>query len=112
MKAYLIDPHTETITEVEYSGDYREIYKHIDAEIFTTAQFNKFGDTVFVDDEGLFKEEQEFFLINGYPQPLAGKGLVLGCDEEGESVAPSITLDQCRALVDWVPHFMLHKFAV
>lgn len=112
MKAYLIDPFTQTITEVEYNGDYRNIYTHIDAEIFTTAQFNDFGDTVFVDDEGLWKEEQEFFLVAGYPQPLAGKGLVLGCDDEGESVEPSITIDQLRASVDWIPHFMLHKFAV
>lgn len=112
MKAYLIDPFAKTITEVEYSGDYRDIYKHIDADLFTTAMFNEFDDTVFVDDEGLFKEGQEFFVVSGYPQPLAGKGLVLGCNmDTGDSVEPSITLEQMKALVDWVPHHMLYKYA-
>jgi hypothetical protein len=111
MQAYLIDPFNKTITAVEYSGDYKQIYQHIGADLFTAATFNDFGDSVFVDDEGLFKPDQEFFLVNGYPQPLAGKGLVLGCNDDGDSVEPSITLDQCRALVDWVPHHMLRSFA-
>ncbi len=112
MKAYLIDPFTQSITEVEYSGDYNQIYSFIDADLFTCADINEFGDTVFVDDEGLINgKPQEFFLVADYPTPLAGKGLVLGTNQEGESVEPSITLDQLRASVDWIPHFMLHKFA-
>jgi len=112
MKAYLIDPFTQSITEVEYSGDYKQIYSLIDADLFTCADINEFGDTVFVDDEGLINgKPQEFFLVADYPTPLAGKGLVLGTNQEGESVEPSITLDQLRASVDWIPHFMLHKFA-
>lgn len=108
MQAYLIDPFKQTVTEVQYSGDYTEIYKLIDCDLFTTAQFNEFGDTVFVDDEGLISGKyQEFFLINGYPQPLAGKGLILGCDNQGESVEPSITLDQAKALIDFPLPFML-----
>ena len=112
MKAYLIDPFTQSITEVEYSGDYKQIYSLIDADLFTCADINEFGDTVFVDDEGLINgKPQEFFLVADYPTPLAGKGLVLGTNQEGESVEPSITIDQLRANVDWIPHFMLHKFA-
>ena len=64
MKAYLIDPFTKTISMVEYSGDYNEIYKLIECDTFTCADFNEFGDTVFVDDEGLINgKDQEFFLI-------------------------------------------------
>ena len=112
MKAYLIDPFAQTITEVEYSGDYKQIYSLIDADLFTTATFNEHGDTVFVDDEGLINgKPQEFFLVRGYPTPLAGKGLILGTDEDGESVEPSITLDQCRALVDWIPNIYTYHFA-
>lgn len=110
MHAYLIDPFTQTITQVEYSGDYQEIYKLTDCDTFTCVGINEFGDTVFVDDEGLINgKQQEFFMIANYPDPLAGKGLVLGTDDEGDSVSPSITLEQLKAQVDWVPSIFQMK---
>lgn len=113
MKAYLIDPFTQSVNEVDYSGQYQDIYSLIDCSCFTVADFNEFGDCVFVDDEGLISGKfQEFFMISGYPQPLAGKGLILGCNSEGDSVEPSITIEQARALVDWVPQWTLRaKYA-
>lgn len=100
MKAILIDPFTRSITEVEYSGNYQQIYDLIDAECFDVARINKHGDGIFVDDEGLLHDkEQCFFLHEDYPMPLAGKGLVLGCDDEGESVSPHTTLDELRLKV-------------
>ena len=92
MRAILIDPFTRTITDVEYSGDYKDIYKLIDCDTFTVATINNRDDGIFVDDEGLFKPGQAFFWHDGYPQPLAGRGLVLGCNEEGESVEPSVSM--------------------
>jgi len=104
MKAYLIDPVTRTVTEVEYSGDYQQIYKLIDCDTFTCVDLNEHADTVFVDDEGLINGKcTEFFLLRNYHQPLAGKGLVLGTNDEGDSVSPSITLDQLKSQIDWVP---------
>lgn len=93
MKAFLIDPKTKTIQEVEYDGDYRHIYELGEFGCFEVVYFNTAGDSVFVDEEGMFKEDRHFFIIEGYPQPLAGKGVVLGCDEDGETVAPTVTLD-------------------
>jgi hypothetical protein len=108
MKAYLVNPFEQTITEVRYSGNYQQIYSHLDCDCFTVADFNEQGDCVFVDDEGLISgKHQEFFMIDGYPTPLAGMGLILGTNQEGESTAPSITIDQARAMVQWVPAFML-----
>lgn len=110
MKAYLIDPWTRTITAVEYSGDYQEIYQHIGASCFDCARFADNGDGVFIDDEGLLKNgEQSFFAIWGYPQPLAGKGLVLGCDADGESVEPQISLEELRARVRFLGEVMLNQ---
>jgi hypothetical protein len=111
MKAYLIDPQAQTIEQVDYSGDYTQIYDLINASLFTAATFNEAGDTCFVDDEGLFNGDNEFFIIADYPQPLAGRALVLGCNDEGESIEPSISLEQCRALVAWVPRFMVGAIA-
>lgn len=107
MKAILIDPFTQSITEVDYSGDYHDIYKLIDCDTFTVATINHRQDGIFVDDEGLFKTEQAFFWHKGYPQPLAGKGLILGCDEDGESVEPTTTLEEVKAATQFLNHAQL-----
>jgi hypothetical protein len=100
MKAILVNPFDRTITEVEYSGDFKQIYNFIDAECFDCARINRHGDGIFVDDEGLIREvEQAFFQHEDYPQPLAGKGLVLGCDDEGNSVSPHTTLEELKAKI-------------
>ena len=92
MKAYLIDPFERAITEVDYSGNYQDIYGLCGYDTFTVVTFNDQGDGVYVDDEGLFKSDQKFFVIGSYPQPLAGRGLVLGVDDEGASVSPTVDM--------------------
>jgi hypothetical protein len=104
MQAYLIDPFTQTVNPVEYDGNYKSIYGFIDATAFDLARFNNKGDAVFVDDEGLINgQPQKFFSVRGYHSPLAGKGLVLGCDmETGDSCAPSVSLEWMRENVVFV----------
>lgn len=102
MKAILIDPFKQSITEVDYSGDYQDIYKLIDCDTFTIAPISRLGDAIFVDDIGLFKPDQAFFKHAKYPQPLAGKGLILGCDEEGETVEPTVSLADVISAVRFV----------
>lgn len=101
MNAYLIDPVARTITAVDYTGKYTNIYDHIEADCFDLVRINCEGDAIFVDDEGLLKDDQSFFMYEGYPSPLAGRGLVLGSDEEGESVSPKITLEELKANVSF-----------
>lgn len=103
MKAILIDPFERKLSEVEYSGDYKQIYEHIDCHNFDCVRISSKGDTIFVDDEGLIScKVQCFFGFIGYPQPLAGKGLVLGTDINGESVDTTMTLEEMRKLVKWL----------
>lgn len=102
MKSILIDPFAKTVTEVEHDGTLDAIYAAIGADCVCTVRLDEEGDAVFLDDDGLFKRGQEFFAIGNYPHPLAGKGLVLGCDAEGESVAPTCTLAQVAGAVHWL----------
>ena len=104
MKAILIDPFEKTITEVDYNGDFRQIYKLIDCGTFDVVRVNDIGDGIFVDDEGLINgKQQEFFGWRGYEQPLAGKGLLLGCTlSDGESADTSYTLDDAYDHVVWL----------
>jgi len=92
MRAYLIAPVDRAIIEVDYDGVYTNIYGFIKADTFDIATFNEQLDAVFVDDMGLFKEDQSYFTIKGYAQPLAGRGLVLGVGPEGESTPPTVDM--------------------
>jgi len=100
-KAILINPTEKTITEVDYDelGSYRQIYEFIDADLFDVVRLDD-GDAIYIDDEGLYTKE-DMFLYGDYPQPLAGRGLVLGTDEEGETIAPKISIDTVRQQVRW-----------
>lgn len=96
MKAYLIDPEARSITEVDYSGNYQHIYDLIGADAFDCARLYPNGDAAFIDDEGLFKDPKFFWLHRYYGGPIAGRGLVLGCDGDGESVSPQVQLSDLR----------------
>jgi len=102
MRAILIDPVAETVMEVEHNGDYRNIYDLIDCETFTVVGIDN-DDAIYVDDEGLLKDDpKHFFMFSGYAQPLAGKGLILGTDEEGNSVSPIISIEEVIERVTFV----------
>jgi len=100
--AFLIDPFARTITEVQWNGDFHHTYQLTDCETYDCARINREGDSIYVDDEGLFKEQTAFFHHADYPNPLAGKGLVLGCDKYGESVTPHTTLAELQEKVTFV----------
>ena len=102
MKAYLIDPFEKTITTVDYSGDHKDIYKLIDCTSFDCVTFNHNLDGLYVDDEGLYAQPQAHFILENYHQPLVNKALCLGCDAEGESKEPWITIDGLEKLIKFV----------
>lgn len=115
MKAYLIDPENRTITEVDHDDTIEDIYAKIGADCFDVARLED-GDGIYVDDEGLMKSSDvdmdpwRFFAVTDpegitlrHPV-LSGLGLVLGCDSEGGSCEPRITIEELRARVIWLPN--------
>ena len=102
MKGILIDPFTRTVTEREIGpNNLKDIYDSISAECFSCVELDD-RDALYVDDEGLFRENQEYFSIGNYPQPLAGRGLILGTDPEGASVTPKVSIGKVQAAVRWL----------
>ena len=108
MRAILIDPEAKTITEVDYTGDYKNIYVHIGVDCFTVVRLSP-TETVFIDDEGLYRENQKYVIWKDYYQPLAGKGLILGIDESGESIATELDLQYVKSMVTF-PDIELSHF--
>ena len=105
MRAILIDPFNESVTEVEHNGDYRNIYTLLSHETqpvdtFTVVSIDDDND-IFVDDNGLLNNPTHFFMWKGYTQPLAGKGLILAHDDEGESIGTTLLLNRAKKNVRW-----------
>lgn len=114
MRAYLIDPLYKTITEVDWDGNYKSIYTHIEADCFDCARFSTHGDAVYVSDNGLIDGTAwrvGMFEVAGYAVPLAGKGLVLGHNGAGKSVEPHISLADLRAAVKFPSIDEVHERA-
>ena len=112
MKAFLIDAKERQIREIDYSGNWEGIHTLIGCDTFDVATFSADGDGVYIDDEGLLTSPEHFFLIDGYPTPLAGNGLVLGCDEYGNSISPKITLEELALSVKWMTPQEAYRYAM
>ena len=97
MRAIFIDSKNETVSEWDYDGNYKNIQKKIGCRVFTMVGDPDSPDDLFVDDEGLFSltPETKFFTTLARA-PLCGNGVVLRCDEEGESIETTTELDVYR----------------
>lgn len=102
MQAYLIDPKARTVESCDYSNDWKDISGLIECDTFDVAGTDKLS--VYVDDEGLFAPERHFFMVEGYPQPLCNKGLLLGPVDydTGETLEAPWTLEEAQALVKFL----------
>ena len=106
MKAYLIDPEKEEVTEVDYSGDYKDIYKIIDCSTFEIVGITPKGDGIYVDEEGLYADRKHLWsfkgiLFNNHLFNLINKGLVLGSNIVGDTIEPDLSLEEVRERVVW-----------
>jgi|SRR5215471_5432403 len=112
MRAILIDPIRETVTETEFNGDFRHIYELLsdkengldvgDFNVVRITGDHQHGDDIYVDGEGLLKQPRYFFRWHGYYNPLAGRGLIIAHNEEGESIATKLSLNLVREHVRFV----------
>jgi len=104
VKALIIDPFLQNIYEKMFTkGDITQIQEAVGGNYFTSAgTFDNF-DVLFVDDEGLFKDDQKFFtLLELNSQPLAGVGVVMGGDREiGETEDVKISEVDLALKVEW-----------
>ena len=93
MKAILVDPFTQLVTPTKYNGNYETISKHIGGScrmfdvvrLYHTDDYDYVDDHVYIDDEGLYVDDQYFWMHANYPIPLAGRGLILGGTPDGDS---------------------------
>ena len=120
MRAILIDPKHKQIMQIDYNGDYKTIYEHLsfypNAEgmthkprAFDIVRIPVGNDGIYVDDEGLYAPEGDkhwfTYRYNAHEMhqniPLVNRGLVIGCDENGDSVDCDSTVDSIKSQITW-----------
>jgi len=105
-----IDPSTQTIEAVETNGQLNDLYRIIGCRTIDVCARQSNGDALTVDDEALLDEPQPpAFMFNGYG-PLHGVALLTGCDEEGETVEPTMSLASVERAIQWRGHIHTEPF--
>lgn len=109
-KAILIDSTAREVRAVDIDQPTLQgWYAAIGCDMVTVATYLDDGDSILVDDEGLLRSPAYFFIYEDYPAPLAGNGLVVGCDEEGETVDAKADLEYIRSRVRFLSREELIK---
>ena len=100
MRTILIDPATQTVTELEFTGNYKKIQETIECRCFDVVHIDgPDQEAIFIDDEGLLKGSGFVFEFNGHP--LVGKGLIMGCDNEGEAIGTTLPIENITSQINW-----------
>lgn len=96
--AVLVDPFNHSIRQV-FVSDIEDIRAEIGCDMFTCVGIG--DNTLYLDDEGLINgtERAVRFVDEVYPQPLAGRILILGNLPAGESGDCTLSLTEVRSLV-------------
>tara|TARA_R100000656_G_scaffold80301_1_gene58872 strand:+ start:126 stop:515 length:390 start_codon:yes stop_codon:yes gene_type:complete len=98
----LIDPFSKSLTLKEYTG-IDDVKK--DMEITSPLDVVRCPENqlIVVDDDGLLKNDQRYFKLDSYHQPLAGRAIFIGEDKEGEFASPIWTIDDLAEKISWMP---------
>lgn len=108
IKGLLIDPYAQKITEVQIPVEddgscLNGMYRAIGCECVDVGRGglrylpSHPEDDVWFDDEASFTDKTQCFAIPGW-QPLIGKGLILGYDDNGNSIDHTLTPEDVEEL--------------
>lgn len=99
-KAILVDPFLPAIKPVEVE-DFHCIQRHIGCDVFTCVRFPDGKHVAYIDDEGLINgtERAVRFIDDVYPQPLAGRVLILADDGMGGDADCELTGADVQAMI-------------
>jgi hypothetical protein len=124
MRAILIDPETQSLTEIELkAGDLREIRNAIGCRLFTTGVYLNGSleagfDSIDVGDDGLEGRDDSRFWFQvdadrdrPSSRPLAGRGLAVGTNKYGATCGLRISINELRARIVFTQRFKTYTGA-
>ena len=102
----VINPNKESIETITYDyfngGDYDEYRQICECNIITFVRLYENGDGVYIDDEGLYAEKQNFWMHRNYPQPLVGIGVFVGITQDGDSTVPQTPFPKIKKDIQFI----------
>lgn len=104
-KAIKIDVEKQSVYEIEIGDDFREIYPHIGngCSLFTVPVQFENGDSLYADDEGLLHQEMiGGFIMENWRCPIVGNAIILGTDDEGDSIDYKSNIPDIEKRIDWL----------
>jgi len=100
-KVISIDPTRQVVEAVEINiNSLSALYAHIGCRTIDFVCRQPTGDALIVDDEALLMEPQPpAFRFGNYWYRIHGIAIVVGCDDEGNSIAPVMTVEEVHSRV-------------
>ena len=100
IKAIKFNCETKTIEEIELNGSLEDFYKHIGnncslMEIGLNFDHKGVRNSVIIDEEGRINNSPIGGVVIG-GCIFVGNALIVGYDEEGESISTSVTLEEAQ----------------
>jgi hypothetical protein len=110
MRTILISSTNKTVTEEHTTALTLEYLQSKVGGLIQIATELPNGDTLYVDEEGLLKQKDDFFELEGAHQPFAGDGVLVGStDDEGRDTEVKSTLEEIKALVSFTDVYELSR---
>jgi hypothetical protein len=103
MKGILIDPWAKSVGYIEREGGFSlgELHRLLGAEALDFCHPFGRGETVVVDDGGMFKRLTPFW-IGGYgDSPIYGRAIIFGRDSGGSERDTGLTVEEVHELVSF-----------
>jgi hypothetical protein len=102
-QAIKIDVASKSLSIVTLN-DWQEIAPSIseNCSLFECPVTFENGDTIYVDEEGLFNHFEGGFIMDGWKYPLVGNALLIGTDYEGDSKNVETTMYELLKMITWV----------
>lgn len=101
-KALKINVEKQTIESVEIN-DYKDIYAKIGngCQLFEIPLEFENGDGLYCDEESLLRGQdiKGGFMMPDWRIPIVGNAIILGCDEEGDSISCKSTISEFEGKV-------------
>lgn len=102
MRGILINSYDRSITEVETTGHLADMYQLLRVSMVEVVHLEH--DDLWVDEEGLLTITQNtmFFKLEGIEQPIAGSGLILSADAQGECVSTKMDIEELENKISFL----------
>lgn len=104
MKALKIDTKLKKVIEIDIDKGINAIYKEIGngCDTFSCPVTLDNNDALYCDDEGLFHEFDGGIMMKDWAYPIVGNMLIIGTDNEGDSVDCKTTKEEIEKKIIWV----------